>query len=150
MDSYRDRLTSKCESVPIRVHAIADSKQRSLREVSTLLSSGASVEERTPNQRQDSRVTLCLQLETPDSFDQTSPRPHRASLPPTKQWDRTFWHGFSVQPCSLQPLIGVNDPLTFSGATSSGPHFNVSSTEEVHIRVLLFYILLSTSPLIHR
>ena len=55
--------------------AIAESKPRSLSRVTTLLCSGASVEERAPDQRQNSRVALCLQQETPDSFVQTSPPP---------------------------------------------------------------------------
>ena len=41
----------------------------------TLLCSGASLVEWTPDQSQDCRVTLCLQQKTQDSFVQTSPRP---------------------------------------------------------------------------
>ena len=55
---------------------IAESKQSLLSEVSmTLLCFGTSVVEGTPDQCQDSGITLHLLQKTQDSFVQTSPRP---------------------------------------------------------------------------
>ena len=64
----------------VRLHAPAR-KQSSLGEVVTLLCSGTSVVEQTPDQCQESRMTLNLLQKTQNSLVKTSPRPSIAWLP---------------------------------------------------------------------
>ena len=59
-------------------NGITESKQSSLSEAATLLCSGTSAVDQTPDQCQDNRVTRHLPQKTHDSFVQTSPRPRIA------------------------------------------------------------------------